>query len=637
MVKFSFQLIGLLVLLPIVLQAQVDSVDLDTMNLSEVTIWSSELKRQEVGSQTIRLAPNELNKSTARNVGDLLNHSNIYVKQYGPGTLSSISTRGGSAGQTLALWNGMPISSPTLGLLDLSLIPIGAVESVQLEKGGNAALWGSGAIGAVLDMNSNASHSSFQQDKFNLSFEQFLSLGSFDQWQGRTKLAMGNKKLQFISKYNFQKAENDYPFLPAPDLPEKRLVNAAQEAHHFIEEIVWKPNAQNKLQLTYWKQQIDRGIPPTVNQDTSSARQEDLADRLTFNWKLKNDFLEAQLNAGFFDEQNNYFDKSTNLTARNVFKNRMIDVSLKKSFGDKHNVLLGTSYFNTTAETTSYKTDDPEEKIALFLSYKFQLKKLQAQLSLREEWINETAIPFVPNLGIQYLLGDKFTLKMKAGKNYRLPTLNDRYWRPGGNLALLPEQGWSEEIGIEYYNTAKKGIWKIKLVGFNRVIEDWILWSRFPGDFFFSPANISKVHSRGLESMASFYFEKMNWQFHLMVQHDYILATNQKDLLIPRIEKGAQLWYTPKHQGKFRFTATFKELNFRYNHFWIGSTIGFNKTIPGYQLGSFEFNTEFQFHKKWKTTYGVSIQNLWNKNYEVVEFRPMPGRNFQLFAKINFN
>ena len=35
-------------------------------------------------------------------------------------------------------------------------------------------------------------------------------------------------------------------------------------------------------------------------------------------------------------------------------------------------------------------------------------------------------------------------------RSYRAPTLNERYWVPGGNPALLPEAGWGSEAGLRH-------------------------------------------------------------------------------------------------------------------------------------------------------------------------------------------
>ena len=58
--------------------------------------------------------------------------SGLYVKQYGPGNLATISIRGSSASQTQLFWNGIPVNSPTLGSSDLALLPIDFFNSLTI-------------------------------------------------------------------------------------------------------------------------------------------------------------------------------------------------------------------------------------------------------------------------------------------------------------------------------------------------------------------------------------------------------------------------------------------------------------------------------------------------------------------------
>ena len=72
-----------------------------------------------------------------RQFPELLNQlSGVHIRSYGSGSLATSSVRGGSAGHTLVLWNNVPISSPLLGLLDLSLLHRSAFDSATLVKGG---------------------------------------------------------------------------------------------------------------------------------------------------------------------------------------------------------------------------------------------------------------------------------------------------------------------------------------------------------------------------------------------------------------------------------------------------------------------------------------------------------------------
>ena len=47
-------------------------------------------------------------------------------------------------------------------------------------------------------------------------------------------------------------------------------------------------------------------------------------------------------------------------------------------------------------------------------------------------------------------------LKWNASSNYRLPSLNDLYWIPGGNRELMLEQGYSLDMALVAGSISKR-------------------------------------------------------------------------------------------------------------------------------------------------------------------------------------
>src|SRR5262249_46664921 len=69
---------------------------------------------------------------------------------------SSINLRGLGAGSTLVLLNGRRLPTSGAGLLaqfsDISTIPLAAVERIEILKGGASAIYGSDAVGGVVNI-----------------------------------------------------------------------------------------------------------------------------------------------------------------------------------------------------------------------------------------------------------------------------------------------------------------------------------------------------------------------------------------------------------------------------------------------------------------------------------------------------
>ncbi|MBK6784016.1 MAG: Plug domain-containing protein [Saprospiraceae bacterium] len=152
MVFKSFKIVGFLLLIWLggvstYAQAVVDT----SLTIPAIEITASNIRNESMGFSGRSWDAEEMLKLNAQNVAELLSsESGSYLKSYGLGSIATSSVRGGNAGHTLLLWNGLPLNSPMLAQLDLSLLPIFAAESARFTPGSNTALWGSGAIGVLL-------------------------------------------------------------------------------------------------------------------------------------------------------------------------------------------------------------------------------------------------------------------------------------------------------------------------------------------------------------------------------------------------------------------------------------------------------------------------------------------------------
>jgi hypothetical protein len=86
-------------------------------------------------------------------VGDVLQDiPGVVVQRAGsPGNREDIKIRGGLAPHTLVLIDGFPVNSPTVGFFDVSSLPADAFERIEVVRGSQSALYGSNAIGGVVN------------------------------------------------------------------------------------------------------------------------------------------------------------------------------------------------------------------------------------------------------------------------------------------------------------------------------------------------------------------------------------------------------------------------------------------------------------------------------------------------------
>lgn len=197
------------------LSAQIDTA----LHLPSIEIAAPRLRTHPPGERTEHWDSLDLVKGLSENAAELLSRqSGVYIKSYGLGSSATSSIRGGSAGQTSVIWNGLPLQSPMLGQLDLSLLPVTFIDQMEVRYGGNGASWGSGAIGGIITLDNHAHYGIGQQ------LDLRSSLGNFGRWDQQLKWQYGNQQLAGSTRLFYQQAKNEFPYSIRPDLPEKGKV-----------------------------------------------------------------------------------------------------------------------------------------------------------------------------------------------------------------------------------------------------------------------------------------------------------------------------------------------------------------------------------------------------------------------------
>ena len=606
--------------------AQVDTV----LMMPTIEISAPTIRTQAVGGRVDRWSSEVLQNNGGASVADLLKReSNVFVKSYGLGSIATTAVRGASAGHTVVVWNGIALQSPMLGLLDLSMLPSGLMDQVGIQYGGQSTLWGSGAIGGVIHLENQTTFT----EKSSVDLQS--SYGSFSTFQQQVVLKKSNKKWSSTTRLFNQTATNDFTYRIRADLPTKTQTHAAVKQKGFLQELGFQTSNNQQWTVYFWTQKAEREIPPTTTQTRSEAFQVDDFIRTTVQWKKTGLRHTLQAKVAHFSEGIDYQDASIGLRALSDFKTTIGEVEgiWKKSTNTAFHWGINDTY--TTAKADSYSTNRSENRTALFIALQHQKGPWKAQLNFRQELVDSTLVPIMPSMGIETKLQEQLLIKAKVSRNYRLPTLNDRFWEPGGNANLQAEKGWSEEVGLHTFGAKKNHAWSYSLTGFNRHIDNWILWSIAPGNSFWSANNITKVWSRGIEQRIRYTFSTKNWTLAIKGGYDYIRSTNQVALESPRIAAGEQLIYVPIHQGFAKAEIAYGTLQAVYNHTFTGASQGISDALASYQLGDLRIQYRHTLNK-WDILIFIQANNIWNTNYRVIERRAMPGRYYQIGININF-
>lgn len=604
---------------------QVDTI----LDIDSILILGKPLRTETTGTSVISLDLAKPEYLPVNSIAQLAGESGaLFIKSYGLGSLATTSFRGANAGQTLVLWNGLPLQSPTLGQLDFSLLPANFVDEVSINTGGSSTLWGSGAVaGSIMLKNSTS-----KEDLIRIKSE----VGSFSRLNQNLEFSLGSVNLRSTTRVTFQRAQNNFSYKAFPGAVAKELENASYNNQGIMQSLNLEMGSNRNLDLHFWWQKTNRQIPPLLTQLSSQAKQIDNARRLAVIYRSIHLKSKDEFKLAFFNEENKFEDPDIDLSSRNLFSTVLLDYEREWFYKNWFRFSLGSTQSFTSANTPAYDSRISEFQGALFATAYTKVNRLEILASIRKQWTRDQNVPVNPSASFEYQFSSLISLKGKISKDYRLPTLNDRYWIPGGNEDLNAEEGWSEEVGFSLHSDPSKMSWKYEITGYNRIIRNWILWARTEGQSFFSPQNITRVWSRGVENNFTFrYNMNSNWEFNLKLTGNILRSTNEVSILNPDIAEGEQLIYTPEHTGLIKALLAYKNMTVAYSYIFTGGYSGINAEVPAYDLGSLDLNGLIHL-KKQKLQWYLRIDNLWNENYQVIENRPMPGRNFLLGFQVEF-
>ena len=128
----------------------------------------------QVTSAVEVITAQDMKKQNMRQVADALRLAQglAVFSSGGPGTEVNARIRGGSSSQTLVLIDGAIVNSGTLGSYDFSNLTIDNIERVEILRGAQSMLWGSDAMGGVINIVT-------KRGQGPLSATGFMEYGSF--------------------------------------------------------------------------------------------------------------------------------------------------------------------------------------------------------------------------------------------------------------------------------------------------------------------------------------------------------------------------------------------------------------------------------------------------------------------------
>ncbi len=630
----------LLVLLPAGTYAGANHPPDSLILLEETVIRATRYDAFTAGHGVRRIEDRLLRQESDQSIDLLLaRHAGISIKNYGPGILATSSLRGGSAQQTSLIWNGFKIQSPMHGQTDLALIPAFFVDRLAIQYGGGSALWGSGSMGGAIHLNNHRE----QLNGFHARIR--FSYADLEEATQQLRLSWGNQSIFSRVRFFNRNAANRYNFknTAIAGNPVQTQEHAALDQWGLLHETYIQIKQRHQLDIRWWLQRTNRNIPPPVMQDHRGAFQQDGALRIAGQWQSNFDRSVLVWRSGFFEESLLYRD---NLYGESNSRSNTFTQEAEILFVPARALLAnaGISTQMVKARADEYTGErHSQNSIAFFSSLKWEViaSRLQFMISGRQEFVPGQTIPFAPSVGLSYHPIPGFLVKANTGKNYRLPTLNDKYWVPGGNPDLQPEQGWSQDLTLLFNNDianttkAESGtlicLNMISVTGYHRETSQWIIWLPQEGSIYWSPRNLKEVKSYGLEAnlKASLNLNKFHMTLH--ARWDHTIAQNMVATSMFDASAGKQLIYVPKNTLGYNLHLTYAGFLLFFDHQYTGrryTSSDNTRWMDPYHLANIGLQWQVRMLGT-GFTITAAVNNLWNEAYEGMAGRPMPLRYFR--------
>ena len=533
----------------------------------------------------------------------------INVSQSGAfGGTSYVRIRGASSGQTLVLIDGVKAndaSSPD-GAFDFSNLQTFNIERIEVLKGSQSTLWGSDAIGGLI----NIVTKDFQMGpKYNFFIEtgshETLKLGAniyFSNNENNFQISAFEHKSKGISKAE----ENDGNFEKDGFGSRSFLFKGKLNLY----DITYSTN------INYSESDIDfdsYGFITGVKDGDENAK----SNHLNWTMSVKKSVLEGKLDS-ILTYARSSIDRKYSLNGRQNFsaegKRDFIRYTGNYSFSPTNFLTFGLEKEETKVLTDSISTK------SLFLLYELKpLKKLGISLGLRSDKKNNDSKKNTMKITGFYDLGNDWFFRSNWGEGFKLPTIfQSTFFCCGAvtaNKSIKPESSEGYEVGFEY-TSKDKGV-TFGITYFNQDIINQIDFSFALGVY----ENIKRVSTEGFELNLGY---NKSENFNISGSYSFLEAKDSLGVSLIRIPKSKasiDFSYTISSDSRFFFQINYngREKDTRVTlEEWIRADLTFIQNLKN----------DLVFFTK--------IKNIFNESYQDIYGYGTEGTSVYLGVKVNY-
>jgi vitamin B12 transporter len=512
---------------------------------------------------------------------------------------TSLFVRGTDTRHTKILIDGVPVGDPTGidGSPRLEFISLDQVERVEVLKGPQGALYGSGAMGGVILI---TTRSSGKQEELAAG----LGLGSHkfraqrasvrrrkDDWSIGANLV--HEEARGVSAYSQKRnsaADRD---------PYSLLVTDLHLTRHFSHQA--SLTAFAKATKAHSDYDLSTGDSTTNTERFSQSSLGVKGDVFALGGKF----------TGLASEVTS--DRLTNGGFVYEGKGNLASLQWERVVSESNDLVLGIEHAQESATALdSVLLDEVElSRTAGFLAHHFALGAFFSDQSVRFESFSKFGDHSNGKLGVgAYLPWDGWRIKASISNGVRAPSLYQALG-PFGNLSLAPEKSKGGELGVAFSRDQTQ----FEIVGFKTNYENFISFgsSRYE--------NIERVEIEGIEAQVARQGRLGGWS----LEGTYLSAydqTNRKELAKRPHFKGSSEVYWSDEESRAALVIAY-----------TGEREDVGRVqMPSYTLVHLRIKSDLSKEMSLRG----SVDNLLDKEYEELLNYGTTGRTFTAFLDIKF-
>ncbi len=519
------------------------------------------------------------------------------VNNGGRGKQTSIFMRGTESDHVLVLIDGVRVGSATSGTTAFQFLPVDSIERIEVVRGPRSALYGSEAIGGVMQIFTRQAENVFTPS-FSTSagsHDYRLVSGGFSGKSGDTWYAL-NGSHEETGGFNSCDSATSGCFTKESDSDGYRNESGSfRLGHRFADAVDVEVNGLYSEGDTHFD---------GVFQNEGDFIQQMIGGKVTFfpmkNWEIKLSGGQSRdrsknkkdgTETGFFNTQRDSFSWQNNVV-----------------LAEDHLLTLGYDYLDDKVDSTTSYAETSRTDEGLFAQYQGVFSGHDILIAIRKDDNEQFGNYTTGNIGWGYTFGNGLRVKASFGKAFKAPTFNELYFPFFGDPDLDAERSNTYEFGFS--RTEAWGDWTVSVYETN--VKDLIAYDPAhitPTLPFGGANNISKARIRGLELSASTQF--IGWDLNsaltlLDPENRESGSANKGNVLARRAEQSFNL-DADHGLGKGRVGFTLFAEGRRFDD------VANNRRLGGY--ATFDIRAEYPIHRNWLLQ--GKVANLFNKEYRL--------------------